>query len=286
VGKAAVVARVGLQIAVVAGLLVLAVLVATKDVDHEAVTAIATLVLAALVVSLLTPALLARMSKVTVGPFAFELVGEVKRGADEAAARGEADGDKIESLFRCRVLLEAKLTYIAKHLLAEDGRPTFINIGSLAYDGYLTDDEARAAYRILNLSEEVYGLLPKSEQEKVVKQSARFVKNVRASVFFGSVKVALAKARWSVSEVTRDDRTRPDLLAEKAGEHFVRLVPVFSPSAKQLKSAEDHLGRLQGFPEGPRHHWIVVPNTADDDEIAGHPLVVRVKDLPDRIAAS
>src|SRR6185312_11358566 len=57
--------------------------------------------------------------------------------------------DRATDLVDLRLLLDAKMTWLAKHLLGGPDTPTFVTVGSLAYDNYLPEDQARRAARLL-----------------------------------------------------------------------------------------------------------------------------------------
>jgi hypothetical protein len=138
--------------------------------------------------------MLASISKAQIGPVSFELRRDLEHAAAIAAPSdaGEdaekASGGKARSMFELRLRLEAKLTYVAKELLAEENGPTFLTIGSLEYDEYLKRSEARTAIGVLNTRDEQLRALAEDEKKTFLEEAGEFVDGVRASIFWGQVK--------------------------------------------------------------------------------------------------
>jgi hypothetical protein len=188
-------------------------------------------------------------------------------------------------LMSLRLKLEAKMAYLAKALLRTDGAATYLTIGSLNYDGYLTDDEARAATHVLTLRQEELETLSYAERREFLHNADRVVRNLRASVFFGLVRELLKSNGWSVDEVDVARGPRPDLLATKDA-RIVRIRPRFAtvPGSKILTQAQRRLRTEDKERHAENARVIVVPDrarfpsTPDDD-----PAILKLAELKEEL---
>jgi hypothetical protein len=221
-----------LRVLLPGGFLAVAVLIALHQVDLDLVWPVIGLVLLALLFAAMPTGewgrLASKVSKANLGPVSFELASSVREVA-RSAPREEGGGsnEDEETMVDLRLRLEAKLAYVAKHLLVRDGRPpAFLTVGSLQYDGYLTSEEAHTAAGILTTRDEEVDALPGDEARKFREDASTFVNGVRASVFWGMVKQTLKTNGWWVADVPGSPR-RSDLLAHRGGRWF-RVAPVFA----------------------------------------------------------
>ena len=233
--------------------------------------------------------LLERIESASVGPISIALQQEAGKAAADSRERDTTEGSKrddpgaVKDVFDLRQRLEWKLTYVAKHLLGSGpDKVTFITIGSLRYDGYLTETDARTAIGILNIRQEELEALPKSAQERFLSEAGEFVESVRARIFWGQVKRRLegrdggaeAFAGFAPSRGRRDD-----LLADSpAG--IVRVAPAFAldEGSKILKGAIERV-RREKQTASVKRQIVVVPDGSDAEAPAGRPEVVQLAGL-------
>lgn len=158
----------------------------------------------------------------------------VEDARDAADLKVSTPGDKVETfddsegegvvsdVLTLRLKLEAKMAFISKSLLRPLGceHATVATIGSLNYDGFLTDEEARVASQILTLRDEELDTLDSGVRRGLLRNADKVVRNLRASVFHGLVRVTLKRNKWNVTELSLGRERRPDLLASKDGESY------------------------------------------------------------------
>jgi hypothetical protein len=263
----------------------LAAVIIFTDLSSDRAWPVAALLLAGIVVAAVPKAtwkeMLASVENAQFGPIGVAL----RRDADKAAkfvpetdSREELEDEEIEeakSMFDLRMRLEWKLAYVAKHLLADDDNATFLTIGSLNFDDYLSDAEARTATGILTTREEELQELSAPDREQFLKDAQKFLDGMRASIFWKMVRRKLkGLGRWK-----RDvpgDGDRNDLLAETNGGEKVRVVPVLSLDDK--RAFDRAIGRLKD--EGkPKRKLVVIPDHSEREEGEGPPQVVRLCNL-------
>jgi hypothetical protein len=196
---------------------------------------------------------------------------EQDRGtADRIAA---PDGKLTELRFR----LEAKLSYIAGHMNLESGAAL---IGSLRYDGYLTDEEAATADVLLHTSETEFARAPREDRAEFLEAAERLVDGIRASVLAGAVQKQLTRKDWTVR---RADSGKRDLLAMR-DDRTALVVPVFSVSAEGELPAK--VSRRVARIEGVDRRVIVLPDNSDSPATpSDDPAIVRLADLESALAA-
>jgi hypothetical protein len=197
-------ARVALSVVLI-GLAVLAVDRPKRAEPHIAAIVLICLVLL-LLVWILDPADLRdrikNIRELSVGSFKI-----VMDSAENAAATAPSDEDrdtdsKADSMFELRMLLEAKLAYIAKYLFADEDNPTltYVTIGSLRYDRLLTESQALTADAVLTIRDEELAGLKAEERAKLLHDANQVVTSIRLVVFRSLVKQQLVKGGWSVAE--------------------------------------------------------------------------------------
>jgi hypothetical protein len=181
-----------------------------------------------------------RVKSLSLGSLGIEL-RDYARYADELGdSEDPEDGEQPSSLLDLRLGLETKLTYLAKHVLATDpkpknGIPTFLTVGSLRHDGYLTDDQAEMAVEILSIRDFELRQLPTAERNVFEAGAGKFVDVVRVEVFSKQVKKALADFGWFTLELFPDRPNRRDLLVQsKRSANSVQhhVIPVFATNKR------------------------------------------------------
>lgn len=189
-----------------------------------------------------------------------------------------------------RLRLEAKLTWLCKHLLGGPDTPTFATIGSLRYDGFLTDEQARVAARILTRTPESIAAEPPEDLERLLEDDNKFVNGFRASVFDGFVRQRILKAGWEVVDFPQDSRHRADFFAERDGAPRIRVSPrfVFDGDSKILALTIKRLsGDLTDEPDEVGRRMIVVPDRgALETDSNATPEIVRYEHLPAALGGS
>lgn len=273
----------------------LALVIGVFDLSSDRAWPVAALLLAGIVVVAVPKAtwkeMLASVENAQFGPIGFGLRREVTKAAKyvpERDKREKKEGKEIEdakSMFDLRMRLEWKLAYIAKHLLADDGNPTFLTIGSLNFDDYLSDAEARTATGILTTREEELQELSAPDREQFLKDGQKFVDGMRASVFWGEVKRRLqGRGEPGSSEFWKEDISgkkgaRDDLLAMTKDGEEVRVVPVLS--LDEQSAFDEAVERLEGE-GGSQWKLVVIPDDSERDERGrenGAPQVVKLGKL-------
>lgn len=261
--------------------LAIAVLVALGTVEAGDAAAVAGLIVLAGLIMVL-PA--RGVKKVKVGSIVelewFERAREVAlRAPGEEQERG--DRTSTADAFGLRMKLEAKLAYIAKCLLGDGAQPSFVTVGSLHYDGYLTDDEAAVADGVMTLRDEELSELSPSDRQTLLKAAEKVVKNIRASVLYGWCEETIEdQPGWTVEEVGRGPKRRPDLMAISDDRKFL-VVPAFGISAGSsiLANALDRLQKEEDPDVNGR--VIILPRRSARSNLdpKGDPAVIRMQDL-------
>lgn len=180
--------------------------------DPDEVGAAAGLLVLAAVLVAVSPKdwrdLVTRLKKAKLGPVDLEFDEIVKEAKEAARSAPSSEGDPDsesgvgeeatpDDLLTLRLKLEAKMAYIAKCLLGDEdeGRTTFVTVGSLHYDGLLTDQEAHTATRVLTFRDEDLATIPARVRTEFLRAADQVVTNLRAAVFFGVVRRTLERKR-------------------------------------------------------------------------------------------
>ncbi|TMK57041.1 MAG: hypothetical protein E6G51_07560 [Actinobacteria bacterium] len=179
---------------------------------------------------------------------------------------------------------------MAKHLLAPSpGNATFLTVGSLHFDGYLKDVEARTALGILSTRQEELDELSDRARNEFLEQAGRFVDSVRASIFWGQVKKRLLAEdghpgqKLFIREMPSRGR-RDDFLAGRA-DLPVRVAPAFviDSGSSILRQVVARLeGEGSAAAGGRERQIIVIPDHSQVEEVAsagGAPRIVKLKGL-------
>jgi hypothetical protein len=266
--------------------LTIAVLVFDGTVEPDAAAAgalIGLICLLLLVLLLLPPAdidkYLGRVKNVSLGSLGVELsdyrsLAEQRRetgdGEDSLEGEGEPDEDSDvrKSLLGLRLLLEAKLTYLAKHVLAPDPGPehpvaTFLTVGSLQQDKLLTAEQARIAVDILTMREFEFRRLRDSDKSLFLDGAKEFVDRVRIEVFSAHLRRRLKASNWRVIRLFDTSARRRDLILQSPHkddptQHHV--IPVFALKA-ETTLLDQPCSRLESKPQtkGKGGRFLVVP---------------------------
>jgi hypothetical protein len=219
---------------------------------------------AAAVLAALTPDDLRELaSRVTeVGPLKLA-TRDAQRAAAGAAGGGEDSDEDQDTLLGLRLKLEAKMTYVAKHVVGQvgdeivSGRANFVTIGSLFEDGLLTREQARTATTVLSASDLAIARRQAPDAATFLDAANEFVRGFRATVFANVVRKTLEADGWSVARLSHD--ARRDLVASR-GEHRIHVIPVFatsepSPVLERVRSRVE--GELAAESEPP---YLVIPD--------------------------
>ena len=276
----------------------LALAVIFTGLDSDRAWPVAALLLAGIVIAVVPEdtwkELLGNVENAKFGPVSISLQRDAVKAAANAPEADTAEGPgakslpKAESMLELRMRLEWKLAYIAKHLLAENGNATFLTIGSLEYDGYLTQAEARTAIGILSTRQDELQELPERAQQTFLSEAGAFVSSVRASVFWGQTKRCLeGKERAGDASIFIDrlpsKGRRDDLLAGRH-DRAIRVAPAFAleVNSKILEQAIERLRGEGAAVEGSERQLIVIPDNSREPEAAaaeGRPRVVKLANL-------
>jgi hypothetical protein len=282
-------ASVAIRILLVASLLAVIVLVIVGWVASGAAATVTGLLVLATLIWVVPNSdfreLLENLRSLNVGPqgVSAEFYQRVKAVAAVRAPeqQEEKETPASTSVSKLRLLMEAKLAYIAKDLLEE--RPTFVTVGSLNHDRFLDDETAAVADDILTLRDEDLLNVPREERERILSAADEVVRTIRARVLHGWVKKTLDDARgWTWEPVDRGPSRLPDFLASH-GEKDVLVASVFATSKDSdvFGRAKERLQRKDGVPSEVNRRVMVVPRKARDSLIRseGEPVVVRAQDL-------
>ncbi len=302
---------IAIQVARVAFALLLVLLadrVVVGAVKTDQALVVAGLTLAALAAIALTPsvarALAARVSKISIGPVVLEVFKAAERAAGPATVEdfegaeglsGELEGDletelSVESVLDLRLMIERKLTYLAKHVLDQGGTPTFLTIGSLKYDKLLPERDADLVSRLMALRDEDLAELSPVERAKFLVAADEVARSIRATVLHCLVRKILLEPRggdrkrlkgWEVSELHRERGRRTDFVVEIKGSKY-RVAPVFATnrSSPLLASAKKRLAPGEIGEDDYALRIIVLPhNSRGDKEPESDPAVITTDQL-------
>ncbi len=214
-----------------------------------------------------------------------EAAAESVLSAEPDPAETQPDKSRVESVIALRLELEAKMTYIAKHLLSgEDCCVTYLTIGSLSQDGYLTDEEARTASWVLTLRDEELDTLPTALHEEFLRNAGKVVGSLRASVFYNLVRKMLEANGWQVEPIPTT-RKRADLHATKGEEQF-RIVPRFAmkKSSSILKWEKKRLAKYAGERSKRGPTILVVPDRSNSEtNLDSDPAIAKLFQLQKKL---
>jgi hypothetical protein len=271
-----------------------AVLIGLGEVKPDAAPAILSLVLLAGLVVVIPVGdlrqVLSRIKKINVaGVVSADLYEDVKDLAKNApnediepkegrAGLEDAKGNEATDL---RLRLEAKLAYVAKHML--EPHTDFVTIGSLHFDKLLTDKEARTADGLMTLRDEDLQALTRKRREEFVGGARQLVKSFRASVLHGWVRATVGRKKgWRVTDLPPGERPRCDFLVSDGKRSFL-VVTAFATSAESeiLNSALEHISS-DPPPMPVDKRIVVIPRrtATPSTDVEHDPAVVHMQDLP------
>lgn len=266
--------------------LALAVLVVAGSIESDPALAGGGLAFVGLVVLALTTLsredaerYLGRVKSLTLGGLGIELsdyaalATEGNQTSEDAESTSATEPELASTIVDLRNRLELKLTYLAKHVLAPNPDPahlvpTFLTIGSLKYDGYLDEQQARIAADIVTMREYELRLLSESERRIFLEGASRFVDTVRISVFAAQVEKELEAVGFTVLPALRTSkRTRRDLAVQSSGiddgiQHHV--IPVFALTKdSELLTTPGKRLQTEAIAKGKGSRFLVVPPTSE-----------------------
>lgn len=194
---------------------------------------------------------------------------------DEGGAGGAGEALKGTSLIDLRLQLEGKLTYLAKHQLAEAGNPTFLSIGSLKIDGGLTAEQADLADFVMTHTDADLTLIPEANRREIERDAGRLVANFRATVHYNLVSSTVHSLaedeKWSVATLVAEGGKRPHIRLERGDRRSFRIAPVYALSgdSKNLVSARKRLARARGLPPTVDKTIVVIPDNSRAEKAPG-----------------
>lgn len=186
-------------------------------------------------------------------------------------------------------LLEAKLTYVAKHILGFDGTghwSPFLTLGSLKYDTYMSRTDAIAARHLLGLQSSAVKDASDKDRRAYLATAKPFVRNIRATIFHGVVKTVLEKDfRLSVSTHDRGEGRRPDF--ELRADHLGRVLvfPAFAGGGGYWRGERLKRRAADLAQHSDRALIVVPPNTPTLDPGVENVTVAGIDELVHAAAA-
>lgn len=216
-----------------------------------------------------------------------EASGAAEQDSNSEDRDGRDSGALPDDLLSLRLKLEAKMAYIARTLFATEECKfgTYVTIGSLKQDRFLSDEEARTASQVLTLREEELETLPPRLRNEFLRSANTVVGNLRASVFYGIVRETLKKNKWKVREIPMKAKGRPDLRAIKGDERY-RIVPRFliAKKTKRLEKVTRRLKRRKRDTSKKEHDIVVIPDSSRTPvDPHGEPAVMKLSELKARL---
>jgi hypothetical protein len=215
--------------------------------------------------------------------FEVELAGQAMTGAPTAGLGNEEEGDEAKEIVDLQLLLEAKLAYVAKHVLARDPSghwSSFATVGSLKYDKLLSREDAIAARYLLGLRASDIEQAPPAQRKAYLAEAKPFVGGIRATAFYNLVeKLIRETADERPRQLSRGAGRRPDLaLKARAGERELRLLvfPAFSTGGGYWRKPDALRERAKDLAANSDAAMVVVPpgsTVAIDPPVAGVALV-------------
>ena len=265
---------IAVRVTALALLLATGTLLAIGLVDSDEGLAILVVFGVAALVVVATPemarSLASRVQKVSIGPLAVELLGEAKSAADEAnlvtdpalvpSDNADDEDDPVLDLVELRLKLEAKLTYIAQHVLGARGDIDYVTIGSLRRDRLITTAQARTAAQVLTLDEGQFANLDRGQQRAFLQDASAFTRNMRAQVLHAHVRRLLQQYADEVHDIDRGPGKRVDFRVRK-NERWLRVAVTFALSweSKALEATTRRLGSRRAVDPGGEVPLVVIP---------------------------
>ena len=194
---------------------------------------------------------------------------------------GVPDDDRSADLLELRLRLEAKLTWLAKHLLGTPERPAYLNIGSLRADGYLTAEQAHVATRVMTV--DAARAAANRSPDDFEDEANSVVATIRAIVFDAYAQRLARQAGWQV-DGTFDTRPghRPDFVIRRDG-RTLRISARLSTDRESIliRNTLRRLERGDDDPPDLEARFVVIP---DVSRFGDAPGVLRLEAFRELIA--
>lgn len=258
-----------------------AILAVCLGADVDAVAAVGICAVIAVAVLILPgDAFNLELSEWTVGGATLKrrtLVEAAERAPDEAADKTSIGG-VMSSMLDLRLALEAKLVYLAKHVLGTPDRPAFITVGSLKVDGLLPSEEAEVCSAVMaGAVPEAKGRQRRAEEWEEL--AGKVVRGFRATVFAQFVRKTVQDAGGAA--VQQEIAGLPRALRVD-GERSRVVIPVFArPGTEIFNRAAARAKDLDGA-------LLVTPDCLSEPVGDGRPPAkpnwVSVSELPTELA--
>ncbi len=191
-----------------------------------------------------------------------------------------------KSVMELRMKLEAQMTYVAKWLLrTPSDRVSYATVGSLRYDGLLTDAEAEMAAHVLTLRDDDLAELTPQERREFLGNASRVVGSLRAAVFYGLVRQLLKQNGLTVEDVETGSGGRPHMLVEKDGVHYL-IAPRFVMSKTKpdiFDRTRQRLERLMRATEDEVKVIVVPDRSGRVPDPDGDPAVMKLAGLKKKL---
>lgn len=273
----------GVRIFFLALLLVLAVLVLTGAVEEGPGGIAAGLVLVGLLVVAIPLSRFAEAESVKAFGVEWAFAQKAMEGAQSAnlgESEDEVKPEEAEQIADLQFLLEAKLAYVAKHVIGFGGTgkwAPFLTLGSLEHDGYMTKEDALAARELLTLPLAHLQKIDEAERAAYVKRTKEFVRNIRATIFREVVKQVL-EMELDAGVVVRErgKGKRPDFELATPLPGHIRVFPVFAVRGSYWNDKKRIRDRAEELANLTDRALIVVPPTSKmklDPPVLGVDLV-------------
>lgn len=210
----------GLRLLAIAALV--AVVTVTIACDDLLTTDEAVLALGALLLALLLAAIplrrLTNLRSVKAFGVGVELAEQAVERAETVRFKEEETGSDVagvNEIVDLQLLLEAKLAYVAKHVLASEAsgyRASFATIGSLEYDKLLDREDALAARELLALTASDIERSSEAQRTKYREKAKALVGGIRATIFYKLVeRLVKETAGQPARRLERHGENRADL---------------------------------------------------------------------------
>lgn len=197
---------------------------------------------------------LARVRSLKIG--GVELTQLLQEVAPSKGAATETETSKTpDRAIDIALELQARLTYVAKHILGTPDRPTFVTFGSLRADGYLSPAYVRAAIALTTLREDVAQLGGDAYESADDLLRTMLIRVMRACLRQRWTGI------WNVEEYVPDGRATVDYILRREGTAAeIRVVPlqVNDFDRRLVRSTARRLE--QPDPKAPPTWLIVIPN--------------------------
>ncbi len=282
----------GARILAILLLLALAGLVAAEEIDAGRAGFAAGVVIVCLVILAVS---LSRFAQVeSVKAFGVELTIAQASMASAPTANLAYDDETgkegdVSEIVDLQFLLEAKLAYVAKHLLGFDGTghwSPFLTLGSLRYDEYMSREDAIAARHLLGLQSAAVKAASDQDRRAYLAKAKPFVRNIRATIFHDVVKTVLEKDfQLSVSRSDRGGGRRPDFELRSNRPGRVLVFPAFAGGGGYWKEERVKQRAADLAQDSDRALIVVPPNAPTSDPGVDGVTVARLDELVHAAAA-